>query len=185
MRRALIFTTLLLATSAFATTYKWVDKDGVVHFSDRPVPGAVVVDVHSAQTFPAQRPQSSPGAGNEEDSGDDQQQQQAYTKLDVWKPENGQTFRASENQVDVRLRLEPELQQGDSIWIYLDGKRVDGLPSSGEAFTLKEVWRGSHTLNAIVADRGGKPLIRSQTITFFMQQTSVLAPNRPAVAPRN
>jgi len=177
MRRALIFATVLLAASAFATTYRWVDKDGVVHFSDRPAPGAEVIDVQSAQTFPAETSGATSTSADDADDENAQKPQQVYVKLDLWKPEDGETLRNTANQIEVRLRLEPDLQPGHSIWIYLDGKRVDGLPSSGETFTVNNVWRGSHTLNAIVADHGGKPLMRSQTVTFFMQQTSVLAPH--------
>lgn len=171
MRSHLLLAGLLCATAAFATTYKWIDRNGVVHYSDRPAPGAEVIHVPGAQGFPALRSQSTgSGQGTSPAAG---QQQAAYVKLDLWKPENDETFTNTGNQVTVRLRLEPDLQPGHSIWLYLDGKRVDGLPATGETFTLNEVWRGSHTLNALVADSKGTPLIRSPTVTFHMRQTSV------------
>jgi hypothetical protein len=43
-----------------AEIYKWVDKDGVTHYSDRPAPGATEVAVPPAQTYQAPRPQSMP-----------------------------------------------------------------------------------------------------------------------------
>ena len=181
MRWALPFVALLLAaTASAATLYRWVDKNGVVHYSDRPAPGATTVNVESAQTFPAQpaapatsRPASSTTAAPAA----------TYETLELWKPENDETFINTANQVEVRLRVEPDLQPGHSIWIYLDGKRVDGLPQAGETFTLNEVWRGTHTLNAIITDRGGAPLIRSQSVTFHVQQNNVNSPQRANQAP--
>ena len=31
---------LLAASTALAQAYRWVDDDGITHYSDRPVPGA-------------------------------------------------------------------------------------------------------------------------------------------------
>src|SRR6202034_1756125 len=46
----------VLASSAVAqtiTTYRWVDAQGVVHYSDTPQPGAQKIEVQSAQTYRA------------------------------------------------------------------------------------------------------------------------------------
>ena len=61
MRTALILLGVLLAAAASATTYKWVDSKGVTHYSDRPQPGAEIVELQKAQTFeaPAATPASS------------------------------------------------------------------------------------------------------------------------------
>ena len=51
--RAVMFLMLsMLAASALAAeAYRWVGKDGTVHYEDRPAPGAKFIDVH-------------PGSGN-------------------------------------------------------------------------------------------------------------------------
>jgi len=165
---------LAAAAVSAATLYRWVDRNGVVHYADRPEPGATQVELRAAQTFSAP---STPVTRSAQASGTQAQQQQ-YEKLDLWKPENDATFTNTANQVEVRLRLEPDLLPGHAIWLYLDGKRVDGLAQAGEAFTLENVWRGTHALYAIVADRDGRPVIRSQTVNFHMQQASLLAPRR-------
>jgi hypothetical protein len=179
MRLSLIVMGVLLAASASATTYKWVDKDGVTHYSDRPAPGAEVVDLQSAQTFTP----SGPRAGRGQPRAADTDREFHYTKLDLWKPENGETFQNAGNSITARLRLEPDLQPGHSIWLYLDGKRVDGLPGAGDTFSLNDVFRGTHTLAAVVTDQSGKQLATSQTVTFYMHQASVQAPNRPRPTP--
>ena len=39
-----------------ATVYKWVDDNGVVHFSDQPNPKAQKIEVAGAQTYAAPAP---------------------------------------------------------------------------------------------------------------------------------
>ena len=180
MRIALILSGVLLAAAASATTYKWVDSKGVTHYSDRPAPGAQVVELQEAQTFDAPAPTPAQRASTR-----NQQASEAVSyQLDVWKPENDETFQNTGNVVQVRLRLEPELQDGHAIWVYLDGKRVDGLPASGSSFDVPSVPRGTHTLTVVVADRGGKSIVSSPSITFHLHQPSILAPNRVRPTPR-
>ena len=43
LRRFLVLAGLLAATSVMAEAYKWVDEDGVTHYSDVPREGAEVI----------------------------------------------------------------------------------------------------------------------------------------------
>jgi hypothetical protein len=181
MRTALILFGVLLAAAASATTYKWVDSRGVTHYSDRPEPGAQIVELQPAQTFdtPAPTPTSRPATRSQQAASDT-----ASYQLDVWKPENNETFQNTGNVVPVRLRLEPDLQEGHAIWIYLDGKRVDGLAASGTEFDLPGIARGTHTLTVVVANTSGESIVSSPPITFYLHQPSLLAPNRVRPTPR-
>lgn len=179
MRTALILLGVFLAAAASATTYKWVDSKGVTHYSDRPEPGAEIVDLRPAQTFDAPTPMQRSSTRNQQAANDSVDYQ-----LDVWKPENDETFQNTGNVVSVRLRLEPELQDGHAIWIYVDGKRVDGLPASGTSFEVPNIARGTHTLTVVVADMSGASLASSPAITFHLHQPSLLSPNRVRPTPR-
>jgi uncharacterized protein DUF4124 len=176
MRTVLVVLGILLAAAASATTYKWVDRNGVTHYSDRPQPGAEIIELRSAQTFDAPT-LATPGVRT---TARNQQARTAvpYDQLDLWKPSNDEVFTNTGNTVPVRLRLEPDLQAGHTVWLYLDGKRVDGQPGNALSFDLTEVPRGTHTISAVVADVSGSPLIKSQTVTFHLRQPSALAPNR-------
>jgi hypothetical protein len=168
------------ATALAATTYRWVDRNGVVHYSDRPQPGAVAIETRPAQTFEAQPQHASPtsGAGNAQAAStpDQQAPPAAYESLEIFRPAAEETIQNS-SEVSVRLRLEPVLNPAHSIWLYLDGKRVDGLPTSGSEFTITNVVRGTHSLTAVVADGQGNQIIRSPAVTFHVRQASIL--NRP------
>jgi Domain of unknown function (DUF4124) len=176
MRISLIAIGILLAATAFATTYKWVDQNGVTHYSDTPAPGAQVVDLQSAQTF---TPSASTGTSRAQTATSAAGQQVVQYRLDLWKPENDETLQNTGNTLTARVRIEPDLQAGHSIWLYLDGKRVDGLPGTGESFSLNNVFRGTHTLVAVVTDQTGKQIVSSQTVTFHMHQTSILTQKAP------
>jgi hypothetical protein len=41
-----------MSSAAMAEVYKWVDKEGRVHYSDRPEPGAVILAIVSRRTDP-------------------------------------------------------------------------------------------------------------------------------------
>jgi hypothetical protein len=180
MRIGLIAIGVLLAASASATTYKWVDKNGVTHYSDTPAPGATVVDLQSAQTFEAS---TTPASTSSTPAKNSTPEQFTYSKIDLWKPENEETFTNTGNVVTARLRIEPDLRPSHTVWMYLDGKRVDGLPGAGDSFTLQNVFRGTHTLVAVVTDQSGKQIGSSQSVTFYMHQASIQSPTRPRPTP--
>ena len=180
--RSLVLLACLLAGMALASTevFRWVDEDGVVHFSDRPQEGAERVELPEAQTFsaPPVRPRaSSSSAGTDEESF-------RYSELEIVNPGQEEVLWNIEGQLDVSMRLEPRLQSGHQVSLYLDDEPVPGMrPNSLEA-RLTDLGRGLHVLRAEVRDPSGTVLIRSQPRTFSVQQTSVLNPNNPANAPR-
>src|SRR5262245_55426506 len=103
MRTFLTVVAILLAAGATAaTTYKWVDKDGVTHYSDRPAPGAEKIEVQEAQTFQAPRPATTARPTTQR-AGGAEIALAAYDKLDLWKPENDETLSNIGSTLDVRV----------------------------------------------------------------------------------
>ena len=172
----------LVAGTASAETYKWVDAQGQIHYSDRPPPaGAEKVELLPAQTYHARAPTKSPAPGAAARSGDGPI---AYKQFDMRRPRSGDVVSNSGGTVSVELRLEPALQPGHSIWLYLDGKRVDGLPATATSFQLSNVWRGEHRVVASVMNAAGKAVISTETVPFVVRQTSVATPPQgPALRP--
>ena len=106
-----------------------------------------------------------------------QQTQNAdYTKLTITEPAENSTFRNNAGQVNVKLELEPALQEGDVIAILLDGKEIGQGKST--ALALSNIDRGSHSLQAIVKNAQGNTLISATPVTFTLQRTSLLQPKR-------
>jgi hypothetical protein len=80
--------------------------------------------------------------------------------------------------LNVHVALEPALQPGHVLDVYLDGQRQNLTVTSTE-FSVPDVFRGVHTMQAVVLDAEGNEVVRSLTVTFMVQQTSILNPNNP------
>ena len=179
--RALLFTLMWLAcaTALPATVYKWVDKNGVTHYSDQPHPGAQKVQVESVPTYtPPPLPQTPSEAGAQREAA----REPLYQRCDVYAPSNDEVL-FNTSTVTVRVGVEPDLRAGHRIVIVLDGRRVTGLPETGSEFTISPVYRGTHSLMVGVETARGEVVCQSSAITFHVRQPSVQAPN-PANRPR-
>lgn len=178
---------LLIALTAgvanAATVWKWVDADGVTHYSDRPVEGAEVIELSAAQSvaLPTPQPATRPAVGTTRDRAPASRTQgatQAYARLDLASPAPQETLWNIEGTLAVSVAIEPELQPGHQFDVYLDGQRQN-LAATSPRFTVPEVWRGVHTLQAVIVDEAGNEILRSRSVTFTVQQTSLLNPNNP------
>ena len=98
-----------------------------------------------------------------------------YTRLEIWQPENGASFFGLDSVVNVRIRSEPELQPGDRLLTYLDGKLVSD--QSLTEHVLSGVERGAHSVTSVILDGRGNEKIRSQPVVFHIKQ---VASNNPA-----
>ena len=171
LRFIVILLGLFASGFALAQAYKWTDADGVVHYSDRPQPGATEVDLgkysapHGNSLARKPLPRRSSAANANATSAF------RYSSLEVVSPAAEQTLWNIEATLSVSLALSPALQSGHQVRVYFDGtpQEVAGL-----SFQLQEVYRGAHNLQAEVVDQAGKVLIRSQPSRFYVQQTSVL-----------
>lgn len=167
------------AVAGAAEVYRWVDSDGVVHYSDRPIEGAERMQLDNIQTISPPAPRASRRSRSEES---EDEAAPRYQSLEILKPGQEEVLWNIEGQLDVSMRLEPRLQTGDRVSLYLNDAKVDMNPRSLQA-RLSGVDRGVHVLRAEVRDPTGTVVITSQPRTFVVQQTSVLNPNNPANAP--
>ena len=162
--------------AASAETYRWVDENGVVNYSDRPHPGAELVDLRAVPTTRFAQP-SRPGQTREgaveEDSG------QTYESVTIQRPQPDETLWNIEGLLDVQISVQPAIASGHRLRLYLDGQSVGGVPARATSFTIDKVFRGAHTLRAAIEDSDGRRLMESPTVRFFVQQTSIQNPNNP------
>jgi len=158
--------------------WMWKDANGVVQYSDVPGPGAVPVDIAV--------PKGQPGASAPSVSGDSGSSQApassaGYNSLQIVSPANEASYFDADSVVEVQIEPDPSLRSGDSMYLYLDGKRVG---NSGEAnsYSLSSLDRGAHTLTAVIFDSQGHEKMRSGPVVFYMKQTNVGTP--AAVGPK-
>ena len=168
------------SSHASATLYKWVDADGITHYSDRPAPGAEKVQIAGAQSYrgastaatPSRRAANAPAAAPR------------YSRLEITRPSEGESFVNNGGSVDAAAVVEPGLANGHQLWFVLDGTRQPD-PAGGAMTMTFQVDRGTHTMAAVITDETGRELMSSAGITFYVRQNSILAnpPRGPAITP--
>lgn len=170
---------LLLAGSATATVYKWVDEQGNVHYGDLPPDQAPAepVKLPGLSTYKSravsQPPVKEPGQDDVFTG---------YTRVEIIQPQADSAVRANDQRVAVVVALEPALQEGHRVSFELDGKPV-GEPQSDLSVTLTGVYRGAHRLQVKVLDAKGASVGQSDAITFYLRQAGAIPPTAPS-APR-
>ena len=170
-RTILVLLGLLAMPCALANeAYVWTDEDGVVHYSDRPHPGARRVELQAPNTSRSPARRSSEDQAAYADAAEPAAPFR-YESLEVASPGPEETLWNIEGTLNVTLALTPALRQGHQIRVYFDGnpRIVDGTN-----FQIDEVWRGVHNLQAEVLDETGNMMIRSRTNRFYVQQNTVL-----------
>lgn len=178
--RTFVFPLLLLLTSvSSAEVYRWVDANGNTVFGDSPpeqskaqtieLPTLTVADSYDDG---AKKTKQTTTAQNSEEEEATSSQTIEYKRFAVASPEKNQAVRANNGNVMVRLELEPELQAGHGIVVYLDGKQV----ANGDAttFSLESVDRGKHSLFAVLHDANDDVLKNTEAVSFDVLRHSVL-----------
>jgi hypothetical protein len=172
LRTILIIAGLLAATSVLAEAYKWVDEDGVTHYSDVPREGAEIIELSEYTRTTGARLYRAPpqSAGQRDTAPADADEPFKYESLSVTSPGPEETLWNIEGVLSVSLALSPGLQSGHQLRVYFDGQpRL----VSGTSFQIEEVWRGVHNIQAEVIDSTGRLMVRSRTNRFYVQQSTV------------
>jgi hypothetical protein len=162
--------------------WRWKDANGVIHFSDSPAPGAERTDLVITQPT-AGNAVSSPAAPVETRPSP-ASPSVTYTQLEILQPANDASFFGTNATVEIRLRLEPTLANGDVLRLFLNGQPVETAGSS-LSYSLQNLPRGTHTLTASVRSANNAERISSRPVTFHLKQTTVIPPNAvgPGVRP--
>ena len=173
METSLFFLLLGLLVTPIAVAgeaYVWTDENGVVHYSDRPVPGAKRIELAEPNTGRSPAPRGYLAATGGDEKAEDQPDPVRYERFDVTAPTAEETLWNIEGVLNVSLALTPALQPGHRIRVYYDGS-----PQlvAGTSFQLQGVWRGVHNLQAEVLDQTGQMLMRTQPNRFYVQQSTV------------
>ena len=178
--RTLLFTLMSLASAlALAgTVYKWVDENGVVHYSDQPHPNAEKVQLKAPQTFkalPTDAASAAPAAAAASTA-------PVYQGCAIMQPPDGSDF-SNINSLNVTVQTDPPLRPGDQVFITIDGQPLNEGRATGLQFVLSPVDRGAHTMQATVKGADGSLMCQTPGVSFNVHQPSVLNPANP-VRPR-
>jgi hypothetical protein len=183
MRSILILAGLAVSLAAASQDiYRWVDKDGVVHFSDQPgSDSAVLIRTVEPNTMDAAESSSSMEAST---GGDEQEPQEPevapYQTLSIVSPTPDQVFFGGDAVVTAVAELDGTLRPDHSVVFFLNGNRHEAAGLSAEFANLE---RGSYFLRASILDQAGRPVISSQQLGFHVRQPSINSPQSPQARP--
>jgi hypothetical protein len=167
---------LLLSATVGADVYKWKDRYGKTQYGDKPPEGAKIEPFKAPpitviqnygqqwqssgqQAPPTRDTQPRPSAGR-------------YTALSIVAPKGGQAIRANDGDVTLMLSIQPKLQKGHSIVVFLDGKQVSN--GTSRAVNLTALDRGLHQVHAEIRDAYKTTLMSSPSVSFTVLRTSIL-----------
>lgn len=172
MKKLVLLVFLLISYGANSQIFKWVDGQGNIHFSDTPHPGAVAIDIPTAQSYspPTPRPPVQP----ENPTTHDKQEKVAaeYTRLEIVQPHNGATVRNNQGAATILVVAEPRLAPKNKLQLFLDGTPI-GKPQSGPSFELEGIYKGAHNFTVEIIDNQGKVLKTSDSITVYFQRARI------------
>lgn len=182
MRLLLMLLTLAIATTTcFAKIYTWKDASGRTVYGDNPpqqnkakevitqeltiVPG--FKDPSLEQNKTNQGSEENPDTSNTDDESSN------YESFNITYPTNDLAIRSNSGNITSSLELTPGLKKPDTIFIYLDGKKiVEDSKSLSASFSNLD--RGSHSMFAVIRNHDGDVLINSNTVTFHVLRNSII-----------
>jgi hypothetical protein len=156
--RRLAMLSLLLATAVQADVYRWTDKNGVVHYADKPlVPEAKPADLPNLQTYQAGSPPplidlaaTPPARG----------------LINISSPASG----ASIDDADgLTIEVATEMADGQGVVYYLDGAAQNKTPTPSTALLISSLKPGAHTVTAALVDTSGHELARAAPVKISVK----------------
>lgn len=159
---------LLGSPALFAgdAVYRWVDKDGVVHYGAQPPskdakPAALPeIQTYSSRVGNKVLPLSPLDAAVKPTAG------VAIKEMRVLSPVQDEIFRDLQAGVNVAVAVLPALPAGAGLVFYLDGVAKNSRPSPATSMQINGVDRGEHTITAAAVDASGRELMRAPPVTF-------------------
>jgi len=176
-----LFTTSLVATQL----YKSVDQDGNIVYSDTPTPGAEQLKPPPLSTVesapkPAAAEKSEAEAPEGGEGAPAKKPPTKYTTFEIAQPRNDDTIWDSTGSIPVALQLEPPLdvENGHSIWVYVDGSAVV-RKSQSLVQPLSNIDRGTHKIRAEIRDEKRRTLKRTKNVTVHLKRPSAIPRGGP------
>lgn len=165
MRHLICLTIMLTSAFAQATVYKWVDKDGKVHYSDEPQANAQVLEL-TEKTLNNIAPPAAPKPITAT-----QAIEEVRYQVEIVSPTEEATLRNNNGDFDVTVQLTPEIDGQYLLALKLDGKLI-GTPQASNTFKLTNIDRGEHILVVDAMTQNGKVFASSSPRKVFLHQAT-------------
>lgn len=160
---------LAVATPAAAQVYRYVDPEGVVHYTDKPPkPDARPVDLPPLQVIgPVARPTASGTAQALPELS------QPPVALRLVSPAPEQTVRGDDRRLNVNVALDRPLPEGYGLLYLLDGSPQNRTATRALNFVLEGVERGEHLVSVAAVDARGREVARTAPVLVHVKPPAV------------
>ncbi len=167
---------LALPLAAQEKVYKKVYPDGTVEYSDKPIEGGELMNVPKGTVIRMPKPAEFKAAETTADRKAAEKKRAeehaaAYTRFEIIRPQDDEPIRSNSGDFTAQLVLEPGLVEGDKLRWKLDGNVIEG--AGGLTLILRNVDRGTHTLQAEIVDSEGKVVKSTPAITFHLLRYAI------------
>jgi hypothetical protein len=171
----ILLAALAATTSLAAVIYKWKDSNGVIHYSDQPVPGAEKIYTPAS---PAGQPPAAPARiappGSQPQRAQKDGPLLGYTEFSIASPAPDQTFFGDE-PIIASLTLNPGLNPNHVLTWHLNGTQLEDQGGVTQ-FALQHLDRGTYVIAATITDPGTGESRSTGSVTFYVRQPSALSP---------
>ncbi|NRD71681.1 DUF4124 domain-containing protein [Shewanella sp. VB17] len=177
MRFSTIILLLTFTMMSHATVYKWIDKDGKIHYSDKPIPNSKTVQFkdNTQNQITLQLPVANSAETTEHNISTDY-------KLSITSPREEETIRNNEGNITIIAIISPDLAPKHVLVLLMDGIIV-GPAQNTPIFNLKNVNRGEHSFIIKAIAQNGKQLASTPPRKVYLHRTRVNYPK--SVTPSN
>jgi hypothetical protein len=155
------------AADADMKIYRWIDEQGLTHFSDTAIPGTQEVSLKDYNLLTTDKKKNT-SVTNEvllEDKNTDNTS--IKYKATILSPTDDQALRSNDGAINVHVSTEPEKNNTQTLQLYLDGKKL-GSPQISPTFRALNIDRGTHQVQVMLLDENGKSLAKTQIVTVHV-----------------
>lgn len=174
MRLFLSLMILFASPDMASEVYRHVDKDGVVHYTDKPPSkNAKPLNLPPIQVI---GPIEAPQASRPPTSGGSSSSSSAVPRdlsVSIVSPTPDQTFRGDDRRLAVSVSLSADLPEGFGLFYLLDGSPQNRAATRQQSYTLSEVERGEHLVSVILVNARGTEVSRAGPVIVHMKPPTV------------
>lgn len=171
--RLMIVLVLLFSTICFADVYMQKNDEGVTTYSDTPSQNAekiAIPDNKPVTLPPAIAPSTDTNGTPSTGMTKNASVHPSYKVFRISSPTDQETIQ-NQPSIPVTIAIDPPMQPGDKIQLFLDGKDR-GTPTESTHLDAGLVERGTHTLSATIMDANGKVISQSSAVTIFVHHAA-------------
>lgn len=162
MRKFYLIVLLFVSVGSLAQIYMKTDKNGNVTYSDMPMPDAKTIDI------PVNQPENAPTTAKPLEKISLPETKKPYTTFHIVSPKDNESIQ-NQPTLKVEIALDPSLQAGDKIQIYVDGQKTGPLFDT-TGIDVGLIDRGSHELYAELVDTNKRNFMQSNVITIYFHR---------------